>query len=277
MDKMKLQGEEGTHYGGTSLEYRTDAGATRFLIGTEQGTMMAVERKAKKDQESQKSIKAMYGVDSGRHHGPVYSVERNPLFPKFILTVGDWACNIWNEDIKTPIMSSPYDPAYLTCGAWSPTRPGVFFTTKKDGVMDVWDYYFKQTEPVVAFKMGEQPLTTLGVQSSGRMVATGAQDGSCTVLQLCPSLAEPTPNEKPAITGMFDREMNREKNLQTRLLAQRRAQELKKKKGDQADKKPEVDQPEDTAAAQFEEIDKKFFETIEKNAPKQEAEAGAES
>jgi len=277
MDKMKLQGEEGTCYGGTSLEYRTDAGATRFLVGTEQGTMMAVERKAKKDQESQKSIKSMYGVESGRHHGPVYSVERNPLFPKFILTVGDWACNIWNEDIKTPIMSSPYDPAYLTCGAWSPTRPGVFFTTKKDGVMDVWDYYFKQTEPVVAFKMGEQPLTTLGVQSLGRMIATGAQDGSCTVLQLCPSLAEPTSNEKPAITGMFDREMNREKNLQTRLLAQRRAQELKKKKGDQADKKPEIDQPEETAPAVLEDVDKKFFDMIEKNAPQKEAGNQADS
>jgi len=138
MDSMRLVGEEnGPVYGATCMEYRTDAGATRFMIGTEQGTLMTIERKAKKDQESQKSIKAQYGLDSGRHHGPVYSIERNIAFPKYILTVGDWAANIWMEDIRTPVMSTPYDPAYLTAGAWSPTRPGVFFTAKTNGVIDV--------------------------------------------------------------------------------------------------------------------------------------------
>lgn len=48
--------------------------ATRFLIGSEQGVVLSVERKAKKDQSSQKSIRTIFGLDGGLHHGPVYSI-----------------------------------------------------------------------------------------------------------------------------------------------------------------------------------------------------------
>merc|ERR1719410_1459435 len=171
--------------------------------------LMTIERKAKKDQESLKSVKAYYGLESGRHHGPVYSVERNFAFPKYILTVGDWAANIWMEDIRTPVMSTPYDPSYLTAGTWSPTRPGVFFTAKKDGVVDVWDYFYKQTEPIVALKIGEHPLTSISAQSQGKLLAVGNQNGATTILELCPSLVESSVQEKPTILSMFEREMNR--------------------------------------------------------------------
>lgn len=56
------------------------------------------------------------------HHGAVYSLVRNPLFPKYFLSIGDWTARIWNEDLKTPIMTSKYHQAYLTGGSWSPTR-----------------------------------------------------------------------------------------------------------------------------------------------------------
>merc|ERR1719277_1833644 len=144
-------------YGGTSLEYRSDAGATKYLVGTEQGMVVSVERKAKKDGDSQKQIKLVYGGGGGeemnKHHGPIYSLSRNYFLPKCILSVGDWMARIWTEDIKTPIMSTRYESHYLTSGTWSPTRPGVFYVTKKNGEMDVWDYYFKgQFEPAYTVK-----------------------------------------------------------------------------------------------------------------------------
>jgi len=277
MDSMQLQPEEGGKiYGGTALEYRGDAGATRFLVGTEQGTMMTIERKAKKGQESQKAFKCLYGVDSGCHHGPVYTVERNAIFPKVMLTVGDWAANIWMEDTKTPIMSTPYDPSYLTCGTWSPVRPGVFFTAKKDGVVDVWDFFYKQTEPIVALKIGEHPLTSITTQSQGKLVAVGNQNGSTTILELCSSLVESSQQEKPAILSMFEREMNREKNLQARLLAQRRAQELAEKRGDAGKKKEvKVEVPEPTKD-EMSEVDSKFWALVEKNKPDPEKYKGGQ-
>jgi len=90
------------------------------------------------------------GTSYNGHHGPVYSVQRNPFFPKFFLTIGDWTARVWMEDIKTSIMTTKYHDDYLTAGCWSPSRPGVFFTTKDSGELDVWDFAFKQKSPTMA-------------------------------------------------------------------------------------------------------------------------------
>lgn len=244
MDSMLLKDETtNITYGGTSLEYRTDAGATKFLIGTEQGSIITVERKAKKDGDSQKSMKTIYGalsqdikennLNNSKHHAPIYAIQRNFMIPKAILTVGDWATRIWMEDIKTPVIFNKYEKTFLTGGCWSPTRAGVFYTCKSNGVVDVWDYYYRQDDPVYQLKVSEEPLTNIVCQSSGKIIATGSRSGTVTVLQVCDALSEQTTQEKPAMTQLFEREMNREKNLQARLLALRRMQkqkELEKKK-----------------------------------------------
>ena len=77
------------------------------------------------------------------HHSAVYALSRNPFFPKFFLSVGDWTTRVWNEDLRSPIVVSPYNTSYLTGGGWSPTRPGVFYTTTHAGTLEAWDYYFK--------------------------------------------------------------------------------------------------------------------------------------
>ena len=43
--------------------------------------------------------------------------------------------------------------SYLTDAAWSPTRPAVFFTSKMDGTLDVWDYLFKQKDPTLSVQV----------------------------------------------------------------------------------------------------------------------------
>lgn len=47
--------------------------------------------------------------------------------------------------------------AYLTDGAWSPVRPAVFFTTKMDGTLDIWDFVFKQCDPALSLKVVYTP------------------------------------------------------------------------------------------------------------------------
>ena len=56
--------------------------------------------------------------------------------------------------------------AYLTGGTWSPTRPGVFFTIKADGEMDVWDYYYKQDDPTLPVKV-TGALTSFACRTPG--------------------------------------------------------------------------------------------------------------
>jgi len=43
--------------------------------------------------------------------------------------------------------------SYLTDGCWNPVRPAVFYTTKTDGSLDVWDIMFKHSGPVLSLQV----------------------------------------------------------------------------------------------------------------------------
>jgi dynein intermediate chain 2 len=131
--------KNGNIVGGTVLDFEPTM-PTKFMIGGENGSTFMCNKKAKTPGDK---ITHIYPG----HHGPVYALQRNPFFVKNFLTIGDWKAQIWSEDIRSPIMSTKYSMSYLTDGCWSPTRPSVFFTSKMDGSIDIWDYLFKQTEP----------------------------------------------------------------------------------------------------------------------------------
>lgn len=57
-------------------------------------------------------------------------------------------------------------------------------------------------------------LTAFAVHDSGANIAVGTSDGACTILQLSSGLSELAMNEKSAVNNMFDRETQREKNLE---------------------------------------------------------------
>jgi dynein intermediate chain 2 len=219
-DSMVLEGTDEQVYGGTCMDYKSEAGATRYLMGTEQGVVLLADRKAKKDAESTKSIKTIFGQNGRGHHGPIYSIHRNPSNVKYFLTVGDWTARVFMEDLKSPLMTTPYDGSYLTGACWSPTRPGVFFTTKVDGTMDAWDYHYKQNEPLFTTKVGQSSLTAIACQQHGSKIALGAEDGTTTILSMSRALSEQQPGEKHSVANMLERETRREKNLEVRRMLQ---------------------------------------------------------
>jgi hypothetical protein len=55
--------------GGLCLEYDPQAGPTKFMVGTEQGTVLSCNRKAKNPADR-------VGTSFGGHHGPVQGVWR---------------------------------------------------------------------------------------------------------------------------------------------------------------------------------------------------------
>lgn len=275
-DSMTMESPNGTIYGGTSMEYKSDAGATRYLVGTEQGLVLLADRKAKKDAESAKSIKSTYGLNGGRHHGPIYSIERNPSNTKYFMTVGDWSARIFMEDLKGPLMTTPYDSSYLTGGCWSPTRPGVFFTTKLNGTMDVWDYHYKQNEPTFSTKIGEAALTSIRVQSGGQLVALGSQDGTTTIVEMSSAIANQQHNEKIAMAAMLERETKREKNLEMRSM-QKKRDHKGESRGGPRNNGAAVPEEEDEATLEIvRKVEEEFFASMDKHKAKQDADAAAE-
>ncbi|XP_006795297.1 dynein intermediate chain 3, ciliary isoform X1 [Neolamprologus brichardi] len=195
--------------GAVSLEFEPTM-PTKFMVGTEQGLVISCNRKAKTPAE-----KIVCTYDS--HHGPIYALQRNPFFPKNFLTVGDWTARIWSEDIKeSSIMWTKYQMSYLRDACWSPVRPSVFFTVKMDGVLDVWDILFKQSDPTLSLKVCDKSLYSLSVQDNGRLVACGSQLGEATLLEICSGLSNLQKNEKSLLAAMFERESKREKILEAR-------------------------------------------------------------
>ena len=217
-DAMWLEGEGGVRYGGMSLDYKSDAGATRFLVGTEQGVAMLCDRKAKKDSESTKSVKSYYGLTGGAHHGPIYGIQRNPFNLKYFLTVGDWCTKVWMEDLKEPIVVNPYSKAYTTAATWSTTRPGVYFVAKSDGCVDVFDLFHRQEAAVYSLKVSDAPhgLTSMRINAQGRLIAVGDAQGSVNVVQLSRGLTELQKDEKATIASTLERETKREKALEVK-------------------------------------------------------------
>ena len=247
-DKLQLKTPNGTVLGGSSMAYNTEAGPTKYLVGTEQGTVLSINLRNKKDGGI-----VVYDEGPGKHHGPIYSIERNPLHTKFFLTVGDWTARVWAEDLKTPIMTTKYHQSYLTAGCWSPTRCGVFLVTRMDGVVDIWDFFYSQNEVAYSHKVGDAALSSISVQgttqSGGHLVAVGDVNGTVSLLELCDSLARPQPNEKQAIGNMLEREAKREKNLESRAreierqrdqLERDKAREAQEKKDGKDDKMEEI-------------------------------------
>jgi len=200
--------------GGVSLEWMQEAGPTKFLVGTEHGIILSCTKRPKKQVE----IGTWFGAEErggyGKHFGPVYSVKRNPFHVKFFLTVGDWCGKMWMEELKGPMLQTPYYPSFISCAAWSPTRAGVFFLARQDGRVDVWDYFYRMNEVSLTQQVSDHSLTSLAVQAQGRLAAVGDSGGVITLLNLCDGLVEPGPNEKNLLGVMFDRETKREKSLE---------------------------------------------------------------
>ncbi|KAL0483032.1 dynein intermediate chain [Acrasis kona] len=220
--------------GGESLCYDI-TNPTKFMVGTEQGLIVSCARRKNKGMQVEK----MYHG----HHGPIYSVHKNPFLPKFFLTVGDWSAKIYMEELSQPIVSTRYHDSYLTNGCWSTSRPGVFFTTKKDGTMDVWDFLFKQSRPLLTLNISNSALQTISMYN-GRHLAVGGVDGTTSMIELSDGLSGmqnnerlPITEEKNAIQAMFDRETKREKILEENkrealIAAKKRADSKNSKKAD---------------------------------------------
>jgi dynein intermediate chain 2 len=247
--------------GGCSLEYNSEAGPSKYLVGTEQGVVMMVNLKNRK----QNNGIAVFDQGPGKHHGPIYSIQRNPANAKCFLTIGDWTARIWMEDLKTPIMTTKYHSSYLTSGCWSPTRAGVFFVTSMDGVLDIWDYFYRQNEVAYSHKVCDSMLSSIAVQGTsqggGKLIAMGDVTGTVSLLEVCESLAVQQANERKAIDLMFEREMKQEKNLEARE-GEIRRQKAMESDGRNKDAQDKQDKKDEKMEALLRKVDADFLAMI---------------
>ncbi|XP_022901460.1 dynein intermediate chain 3, ciliary-like [Onthophagus taurus] len=218
-------------YSAIRLEYEMTM-PTRFMVGTEEGFIVAGNRKGKTPQEK---LTGKYQA----HLGPVMGLERNPMYAKNFLSVGDWTARIWSEECREScIMWTNYHKAMLTDCAWSPTRFSVYFTTRSDGVLDVWDILQQQKHACIGVKICDDALTKIRTHEAGRLVAVGSQKGTIYLVEFSENLSFSTKNDKALLTAMFERETKREKILEGRNRELRLKLKAKAEKGDEIEKEP---------------------------------------
>jgi len=156
-------------------------------------------------------------------------------------------------------MQTRYHQSYLSGGCWSPSRPGLFYLTRMDGFLDVWDFYYRQNEVAYSQKISDAMLTSIQI---GPLAAIGDSDGTVSMVSMCKSLTQSDPREKEIMQSIFEREFRREKNLET-------AKKLAEKK--QAPVKSNKDKIASKLEAQLKDIEENFFNKVAEDESSREA------
>ena len=95
--------------------------------------------------------------------------------------------------------------ARLTGGGWSPTKISVFFTTRVDGYVEVWDFLHNHQVPILNIKVADSALNCVKIHETGRLLCVGASDGTTSLIQLDESLATCSKLDRTNANDMFDR------------------------------------------------------------------------
>lgn len=95
------------------------------------------------------------------HGGPVICMDRNPFHKNFFMSI---CCNIfaiWDDDsYQSPVLWRKRN-GQLTCCKWSLNRPSVFFLTKADGSLEIWDLLSRTDDACLNESICGSILTTI--------------------------------------------------------------------------------------------------------------------
>ncbi|KAK9820498.1 hypothetical protein WJX72_010908 [[Myrmecia] bisecta] len=155
------------------------------------------------------------------HSGAVVMLARSPFFDDILLSVGDWTFGIWKETAHScPLFLSPFAAAMYTAGCWSPTRPGVVFVGRADGVLEVWDLLDRSHEASMTAAPTSTAITSLAFSPAGapatagtravqQLLAIGDSLGVLHIMDLPRNLRRRVPNEIKTVSNFLKRELAR--------------------------------------------------------------------
>jgi len=201
--------------GGSSGAEGSGLRSTQFMLSTEDGEIALADwsppvvddGKAKKtsgDEDDGGGNSGHEAPDFVRwaavdHARPSVSLQQSPFFPTLLLSVGDWQFTLWSlpsgvdgaeeggaggttPGCSQPLFSSPTAGTYLTCGCWSPSRPGVVYIGRQDGCVDIWDLTDSSHKPAATVTVSSTRVTSMEFCVRAKAVAgdddvNGGEDG----------------------------------------------------------------------------------------------------
>ncbi|XP_063710237.1 dynein axonemal intermediate chain 3-like [Symsagittifera roscoffensis] len=193
--------------------------STHYFVGTEDGEIIYLDWTLEKDTETGKLVHKSPEWVKATHDGPVKTLDRSPFFKEVLLSVGGWNFCIWLEACAEPLMQSQSHNCQLTHGRWSPTRAGVFFISKSDGCIDVWDLLDRTSDPVLTQSVSPHAITKLNpikISTNQQLLAIGDSYGTLHVLEVPWVLRQGAAKEPQAVMSYLEREKERLEYMETR-------------------------------------------------------------
>jgi len=108
-------------------------------------------------------VTRVWGIE--RDYRPCHGLDISPFCEDTILTVHDYHFCIWRTESVVPVFTSMnYENTWLTCGCFSPTRPGVIVIGRSDGNIDFWDLTDQSHKPIIVFQVAPKGVSFLRFQ-----------------------------------------------------------------------------------------------------------------
>ncbi|CAF2319241.1 unnamed protein product [Rotaria sp. Silwood2] len=186
---------------------------TFFYIGTEDGQLVYQDWMPQKDQDSTKFFTPKAAWSSIVVDGPVVGLKRSPFFKDVILVAGGWMFQIWREKVHSgSLLHTAPLKEKITDAEWSPTRPGVFYISKQNGSIDIWDIIDRTHGPSFSQSISSSAVNFLNIKvisSKQQLLAAGDSNGTLHILEVPWALRQPVNQELNLVTNYLERETER--------------------------------------------------------------------
>ena len=218
---IQLHRAEGGELGLSRILFEPNQTTPTFWAASDEGELAFVDWSIRPIQQGEEQRPAEYVqriYESERNSRPVLALERSPFYDDLLLTIHDFHFAIWKISLlerEEPIFRSANTRgSQNTCGAFSPTRPGVIFITKNNGI-DIWDFYDQSNKPSIQMNLASQTITYFKFQQKYEGQATRTQlmaygdeaDGTLNLQEVAVNLRQPQENEEEEIRNFWENEV----------------------------------------------------------------------
>lgn len=248
-----------------------------FWAGSDEGDLIFVDwskRPTGKEEDQTQKVDFVLSRESQRNYRHVLALEQSPFFENLIMTVHDFNFCIWKIDLtdyKKPIFVSSYTfGSYNTCGVFSPTRAGVIFISKTNGI-DIWDLVDQSHKASMSLASVSSSITYITFQDykhndGSQYLAFGEQenDGTVFLYNVPINLKNPQGNETKTMDNFWKREIEKchyqKERKETRV--EEKEEEEEKKAIEEMMKEQEAQNMDDDAGLQKELEEEEKYQII---------------
>lgn len=178
--------------GGAQLAFRKNQKNSILTVTSDEGEVAVLDWAVRPTEEDRKPdmVKILWQQD--RFMRPCVGLDVSKFYDDVILVLFDFHFSIYKHDCDVPIFESNIlSGAQITCGQFSPTRPGIIIIGKTDGWIEIWDLLDQSHKYTMSYQVVANPLTYLKFNENvSHSIAIGDQEGKVYVLELPTTLTK---------------------------------------------------------------------------------------